>query len=235
MTLPSAWSSLMTSRKEYLSFHAFVQHARAGLLLGRLLTQKEAAAEFRVHGIGPFLLGHSAPWPRPASPSRPGWPAAPPGSGSSRTARGLRHPAHVRRALGGLLRGGAMDPAVAGTAVSAIRTGGASLDTLVLQITELHQKSLFVADFEQLCREAKDRPFRRAVSRCPSGCAKSASRAARSPAPPARLPCRNRRCATSACPSRPGRSPRWWARPAQASPPSSNSWPACTRRTRAAA
>lgn len=60
-------------------------------------------------------------------------------------------------ALGALLWGGGMDLAVAGTAVLAIRTGAASLDTLVLQITELHQESLFVADFERLCREATTR------------------------------------------------------------------------------
>ncbi|MFE2131121.1 hypothetical protein [Streptomyces amritsarensis] len=57
MTLPSAWSSLMISRQRYISFHAFVQHARAGHLLGQLLTQKEAAAEVRVHGVGPLLGG----------------------------------------------------------------------------------------------------------------------------------------------------------------------------------
>ncbi|WP_327169690.1 hypothetical protein [Streptomyces subrutilus] len=58
MTLPSAWSSLTTSKQHYLSFHGFVQHARAGHLLGRLLTQQAAAAEVRVHEVGPFLLGH---------------------------------------------------------------------------------------------------------------------------------------------------------------------------------
>ncbi|MGC3004555.1 ATP-binding cassette domain-containing protein, partial [Streptomyces sp. G35A] len=61
------------------------------------------------------------------------------------------------QAAAALLWGGAMELAVAGTAVLAIRTGAASLDTLVLQITELHQESLFVADFERLCREARTR------------------------------------------------------------------------------
>lgn len=50
-----------------------------------------------------------------------------------------------------------MDLAVAGTAVLAIRTGSSSLDSLVLQMADLHQESLFVADFERLCTEAKVR------------------------------------------------------------------------------
>lgn len=58
MTLPSGWRSLTISKQRYISFHTFVQHARAGHLLGQLLTQREAAAEVRVHEVGPFLLSH---------------------------------------------------------------------------------------------------------------------------------------------------------------------------------
>ncbi|MGW4685525.1 ABC transporter ATP-binding protein [Streptomyces sp. NPDC004244] len=157
MTLPSAWSSLMISRQRYVSFHAFVQHARAGHLLGQLLTQKEAAAEVRVHGVGPFLLGHFRAMAETSEreQSRLARRAARIGlvaDGAGGIATLLTY-----GALGALLWGGAMDLAVAGTAVLAIRTGAASLDTLVLQVTELHQESLFVADFERLCREAKAR------------------------------------------------------------------------------
>ncbi|MFE2288914.1 ATP-binding cassette domain-containing protein [Streptomyces sp. NPDC059443] len=60
-------------------------------------------------------------------------------------------------ALGLLLWSGAMELAVAGTAVLAIRTGASSLDARVLQVTELHQESLFVADFDRLCEEARAR------------------------------------------------------------------------------
>ncbi|MFF8268325.1 ATP-binding cassette domain-containing protein [Streptomyces sp. NPDC016562] len=157
MTLPSAWSSLTIAKQRYISFHAFVQHARAGHLLGQLLTQKEAAAEVRVHGVGPFLLGHFRAMAE---------------TGEREQTRLARRAARIGLiadgaggiatllaygALGALLWGGAMELAVAGTAVLAIRTGAASLDTLVLQITELHQESLFVADFERLCREARTR------------------------------------------------------------------------------
>ncbi|WP_405790401.1 ABC transporter ATP-binding protein [Streptomyces sp. NBC_01367] len=157
MTLPSAWSSLMISRQKYVSFHAFVQHARAGHLLGQLLTQKEAAAEVRVHEVGPFLLGHFRTMAETSEREQTRLARRAARIGLVADGAGGIATLLTYGALGALLWGGAMDLAVAGTAVLAIRTGAASLDTLVLQITELHQESLFVADFERLCREAKER------------------------------------------------------------------------------
>ncbi|MFI5980054.1 ATP-binding cassette domain-containing protein [Streptomyces sp. NPDC051555] len=157
MTLPSAWSSLTISKQRYVSFHTFVQHARAGHLLGQLLTLQEAAAEVRVHGVGPFLLGHFRNMAETSEREQ------------TRLARGAARVGLVADGAGGvatlltygalglLLWNGAMDLAVAGTAVLAIRTGAASLDGLVSQITELHQESLFVADYERLCTEAEAR------------------------------------------------------------------------------
>ncbi|MEU3402891.1 ABC transporter ATP-binding protein [Streptomyces sp. NPDC006670] len=157
MTLPSAWSSLMISRQKYISFHAFVQHARAGHLLGQLLTQKEAAAEVRVHGVGPFLLGHFRTMAETSEREQTRLARRAARIGLVADGAGGVATLLTYGALGALLWGGGMDLAVAGTAVLAIRTGAASLDTLVLQITELHQESLFVADFERLCREATTR------------------------------------------------------------------------------
>ncbi|MFD7033087.1 ATP-binding cassette domain-containing protein [Streptomyces sp. NPDC059917] len=157
MTLPSAWSSLTISKQRYVSFHTFVQHARAGHLLGQLLTLQEAAAEVRVHGVGPFLLGHFRNMAETSEREQ------------TRLARGAARVGLVADGAGGvatlltygalglLLWNGAMDLAVAGTAVLAIRTGATSLDGLVSQITELHQESLFVADYERLCTEAEAR------------------------------------------------------------------------------
>ncbi|MEV6684722.1 ABC transporter ATP-binding protein [Streptomyces sp. NPDC051130] len=157
MTLPSAWSSLMISRQKYISFHAFVQHARAGHLLGQLLTQKEAAAEVRVHGVGPFLLGHFRTMAETSEREQTRLARRAARIGLVADGAGGVATLLTYGALGALLWGGGMDLAVAGTAVLAIRTGAASLDTLVLQITELHQESLFVADFERLCGEATTR------------------------------------------------------------------------------
>ncbi|MEU7604231.1 ABC transporter ATP-binding protein [Streptomyces sp. NPDC041003] len=157
MTLPSAWSSLTISKQRYISFHTFVQHARAGHLLGQLLTQREAAAEVRVHGVGPFLLEHFREMAETSereqtrlarNAARIGL-IADAGSGAATLL--------TYGALGLLLWSGRMDLAVAGTAVLAIRTGASSLDGLVLQMADLHQESLFVADFDRLCVEAKAR------------------------------------------------------------------------------
>lgn len=157
MTLPSAWRSLTISKQRYISFHTFVQHARAGHLLGQLLTQREAAAEVRVHEVGPFLLGHFHQMAETSEreQTRLARNAARIGliaDGASGLAALLTY-----GALGLFLWSGRMDLAVAGTAVLAIRTGSSSLDSLVVQMADLHQESLFVADFERLCTEAKAR------------------------------------------------------------------------------
>ncbi|MGX1887631.1 ATP-binding cassette domain-containing protein [Streptomyces sp. NPDC055287] len=157
MTLPSAWSSLTIAKMCYISFHQFVQHARAGQLLGRLLIDQQAAAEVRVHDVGPFLLTHFRGMAQTSE--REQTRLASEAARKGLIADGATGLATVITygVLGVLLWTGGMDLAVAGTAVLAIRTGSGSLDQLVLQITDLHQEALFVADFEKLCREAAER------------------------------------------------------------------------------
>ncbi|MFD5145848.1 ATP-binding cassette domain-containing protein [Streptomyces sp. NPDC058401] len=157
MTLPSAWSSLTISKQRYVSFHTFVQHARAGHLLGQLLTQQEAAAEVRVHGIGPFLLGHFRGMAETSEREQTRLARNAARIGLLADGAGGLATLLTYGALGLLLWSGAMDLAVAGTAVLAIRTGASSLDSLVLQTADLHQESLHVADYERLCAEAVDR------------------------------------------------------------------------------
>ncbi|MER5994677.1 ABC transporter ATP-binding protein [Streptomyces viridosporus] len=157
MTLPSAWSALTNARRRYASFHTWVQHARAGQLISRLLTEPEAAPEIRVHGVGPFLLRHFRAMSETAEAeqarlarlaARTGLIAA--------TWTGLATVA-TYATLGGLLLAGAMALSVAGTAVIAIRTGSASLETLVLEVNQLHEEALFVGDLQRLYVEAAER------------------------------------------------------------------------------
>jgi ATP-binding cassette subfamily B protein len=157
MTLPSAWSALTIARRRYESFHAWVQHARAGRLISSLLTEPAAAPEIRVHGVGPFLLRHFRAMSETAEAeqarlarleARTGLIAA--------TWTGVAVVA-TYATLGGLLFTGAMSLSVAGTAVIAIRTGSASLDTLVLEINSLHEEALFVGDLQRLYVEAAKR------------------------------------------------------------------------------
>lgn len=157
MTLPSAWSALTTARRRYASYHAWVQHVRAGQLIARLLTEPESAPEIRVHGVGPFLLRHFRTMSETAEAEQARLAGL-----AARTgliAAGWTGLATVATyaTLGGLLLAGAMALSVAATAVLAIRTGSASLNTLVLEVNSLHEEALFVGDMQRLYMEAAER------------------------------------------------------------------------------
>ncbi|MFG2792266.1 ABC transporter ATP-binding protein [Streptomyces sp. NPDC048419] len=164
MTLPSAWSALTIARRRYVSFHTWVQHARAGQLLGRLLIDTQAAPEVRVHNIGPFLLKHFRTMAETAEQEQTRLASLAARTGLIASAwTGLAIVA-TYGVLGLLLWTGAMNLAVAGTAVIAIRAGSANLEALVVQLNYLYEESLFVADLDRLCQEA-DRRLIRATGR----------------------------------------------------------------------
>ncbi|MFD3585199.1 ABC transporter ATP-binding protein [Streptomyces sp. NPDC058683] len=157
MTIPSAWGALTNARRRYESFHTWVQHARAGHLISSLLTEPEAAPEIRVHGVGPFLLRHFRAMSETAEAEQARLARLAARTGLIAAAwTGLATVA-TYATLGGLLLSGAMALSVAGTAVIAIRTGSASLNTLVLEINTLHEEALFVGDLERLYVEAAER------------------------------------------------------------------------------
>ncbi|WP_263980522.1 ABC transporter ATP-binding protein [Streptomyces naphthomycinicus] len=157
MTLPSAWSALTNARRRYESFHTWVQHARAGQLISSLLTEPAAAPEIRVHGVGPFLLRHFRSMSETAEAEQARLSRLAARTGLIAAAwTGLATLA-TYATLGALLLAGAMALAVAGTAVIAIRTGAASLDTLVLEINQLHEEALFVGDLERMYTAAAER------------------------------------------------------------------------------
>lgn len=157
MTLPSAWSALTNARRHYESFHTWVQHIRAGRLISNLLTEPAAAPEIRVHGVGPFLLRHYRSMSESAEAEQARLARLSARTGLIAAAwTGLATVA-TYATLGGLLLAGAMALSVAGTAVIAIRTGSASLGTLVLEINSLHEDGLFVGDLQRLYVEAAER------------------------------------------------------------------------------
>ncbi|MEU0963989.1 ABC transporter ATP-binding protein [Streptomyces sp. NPDC005917] len=157
MTIPSAWGALTNARRRYESFHTWVQHARAGHLISALLTEPEAAPEIRVHGVGPFLLRHFRAMSETAEAEQARLARLAARTGLIAAAwTGLATVA-TYATLGALLLSGAMALSVAGTAVIAIRTGSASLNTLVLEINTLHEEALFVGDLERLYVEAAER------------------------------------------------------------------------------
>jgi ATP-binding cassette, subfamily B, bacterial len=157
MTLPSAWSALTNARRRYESFHTWVQHARAGHLLAGLLTEPAAAPEIRVHGVGPFLLRHFRAMSETAEAEQARLAALAARTGLFAAAwTGLATLA-TYATLGGLLLTETMALAVAGTAVIAIRSGSASLNTLVVEVNQLHEEALFVGDLQRLYVEAAER------------------------------------------------------------------------------
>jgi ATP-binding cassette subfamily B protein len=157
MTLPSGWSALTIARRRYESFHAWVQHARAGRLLGALLIEPEAAPEIRVHGVGPFLLRHFRSMSETAEAEQARLARLAARTGLIAAAWTGLATAATYATLGGLLLAGAMALSVAGTAVIAVRTGSQSLDTLVVEINALHEEALFVGDLQRLYVEAAER------------------------------------------------------------------------------
>jgi ATP-binding cassette, subfamily B, bacterial len=157
MTIPSAWSALTNARRRYESFHTWVQHARAGHLISDLLIEPAAAPEIRVHGVGPFLLHHYRAMSETAEAEQAR--LARLAARTGLIAAGWTGIATVATyaTLGGLLLGGAMALSAAGTAVIAIRTGSSSLDSLVLEVNQLHAEALFVGDLQRLYVEAAER------------------------------------------------------------------------------
>lgn len=157
MTVPRAWNSMAKARRRYISFHRFVQHARAGMLLGRLLIDPQAAPEVRVHDVGPFLLDNYRAMAETSEHEQTRLARLDARSDLLADAATGVATALTYGVLGLLLWSGAMALSVAGTAVLAIRTGSSSLDRLVLQTSDLHQEALFVGDYERLCQEAAER------------------------------------------------------------------------------
>jgi ATP-binding cassette subfamily B protein len=157
MTLPSAWSALTVARRRYESFHTWVQHARAGHLLSGLLTEPESAPEIRLHGVGPFLLHHYRAMSEVAEAEQARLARLAARTGLIAASWTGIATVATYATLGGLLLAGAMALSVAGTAVIAIRSGSASLDSLVLEVNQLHQEALFVGDLQRLCVEAEKR------------------------------------------------------------------------------
>ncbi|WP_030898498.1 ABC transporter ATP-binding protein [Streptomyces sp. NRRL S-474] len=154
MTLPSAWSALTVARRRYESFHAWVQHVRAGRLLGSLLIEPEAAPEIRVHGVGSFLLRHFRAMSETAEAEQARLARLAARTGLIAAALTGLATVATYATLGGLLLAGAMALSVAGTAVIAIRTGSQSLETLVVEVNALHEEALFVGDLQRLHTEA---------------------------------------------------------------------------------
>ncbi|MEU4586591.1 ABC transporter ATP-binding protein [Kitasatospora aureofaciens] len=154
---PRGWGAVRTARRRYASTRAMIQHSRASTLLADMLIRPWSAAELRVHGCGPFLLGHYEHMARAAEQEQGRLARARARTDLlTATLTGLATTAAFAL-LGWLVLGGSMPLAVAGTAVLAIRTGSTSISGLVGHVNDLYEDSLFVADLDQLRRQGHRR------------------------------------------------------------------------------
>ncbi|MGC0378948.1 ABC transporter ATP-binding protein [Streptomyces sp. SAI-229] len=151
---PRGWGAMRVAQERYVSVMSWIEHVRAGRLIGNLLTERSAAQEVRLHAVGPFLLGRYERMAESAEAEQ------------ERLASSKALTEWVASALSGLamaatygamfwlIMAGHMSLAVAGTAVIAVRAGSASLGALVMNINQLHEESLYVRDHGRFLTEA---------------------------------------------------------------------------------
>ncbi|MFJ5779299.1 ABC transporter ATP-binding protein [Streptomyces sp. NPDC093094] len=154
---PRGWGAMRVAQERYVSVMSWIEHVRAGRLIGNLLTERTAAQEVRLHAVGTFLLSR---YQRMAESAE---------SEQERLASSKALTEWVASALSGvamaatygalfwLITAGHMSLAVAGTAVIAVRTGSASLGALVMNINQLHEESLYVRDHGRFLDQAARR------------------------------------------------------------------------------
>ncbi|WP_326790108.1 ABC transporter ATP-binding protein [Streptomyces sp. NBC_00151] len=154
---PRGWGAMRVAQERYVSVMSWIEHLRASRLIGNLLTERTAAQEVRIHGVGPFLLSRYKRMARSAEAEQ------------ERLASSKAITEWVASALSGLamaatygtmiwlVLSGHMSLAVAGTAVIAVRSGSASLGALVMNVNTLHEESLYVRDHGRFLTEAAER------------------------------------------------------------------------------
>lgn len=169
IAVPRAWGSVRTARRRYQSTQTWLTHIRAINALLGLLTSKDAAAEVRVHQLGPFLVDQYRAMARRAEAEQTR--LARERAGTSLLASTLSGAATLATyaLLLVLLLNGAVAVAVAGTAALAIRTGVGSIGTLVSQINTVYDSSLYVADLAELRQAGPRRAIPTGGAAIPAG------------------------------------------------------------------
>ncbi|GHB77935.1 multidrug ABC transporter permease [Streptomyces xanthochromogenes] len=145
---PRAWGAMRVAQERYVSRLTWVEHLRASRLLGNLLTERTAAQEVRVHQVGPFLLTKYEQMATTAESEQRRLATRKAmiellAASMSGVATALTY-----AAVYGMITAGWMSLAVAGTAILAIRSGSASLGSLVMNLNQLNEESLYVRDHE---------------------------------------------------------------------------------------
>jgi ATP-binding cassette subfamily B protein len=154
---PRGWGAMRVAQERYVSVMSWVEHVRAGRLIGNLLTDRTAAQEVRIHAVGSFLLDRYRNMSESAEAEQKRLADDKAVTELVAGAFSGLAIACTYAVMGWLIVAGHMELAVAGTAVIAVRSGSAGLGALVMNINQLHEESLYVQDHERFLTEAARR------------------------------------------------------------------------------
>jgi len=155
--LPGGWAAVRAARIGYITNFALADSHRRKWMLTDLMADRDTAAEMRSFTLRHFMLARVA---RLAAYARDAELTAASRQALTRvTAQvaGGVATAGVYTALGILLAVGALPLAVAGTAVLAIRSAQASLNTLLFAVNQCYEEGLYFSDYLAFCADAARR------------------------------------------------------------------------------
>jgi len=155
--LPGGWAAVRAARIGYITSFALADSHRRKWMLADLMADRHTAAEMRSFTLRHFMLARVA---RLAAYARDAELRA---AGRQTRARvtgqvaGGVATAGVYAALGILLAVGALPLAAAATAVLAIRSAQASLNTLLFAVNQCYEEGLYFSDYLAFCADAARR------------------------------------------------------------------------------
>jgi ATP-binding cassette subfamily B protein/ATP-binding cassette subfamily C protein len=155
--LPGGWAAVRAARIGYITNFALADSHRRKWILTDLMAERRTAAELRSFTLRHFMLARVA---RLAAYARDAQLKAASRQTLVRVtaqAAGGLATAGVYTALGILLALGALPLAFAGTAVLAIRSAQASLNTLLYAVNQCYEEGLYFSDYLTFCADAASR------------------------------------------------------------------------------
>jgi ATP-binding cassette subfamily B protein len=155
--LPGGWAAVRAARIGYITNFALADSHRRKWILTDLMAERRTAAELRSFTLRHFMLERVA---RLAAYARDAQLKAATRQTLTRVtaqAAGGVATAGVYTALGIMLAVGALPLAAAGTAVLAIRSAQASLNTLLYAVNQCYEEGLYFSDYLAFCADAARR------------------------------------------------------------------------------
>ncbi len=155
--LPGGWAAVRSARIEYITNFALADSHRRKWILTDLMAERCTAAEMRSFTLRHFMLARVARLAAYARDAQMKVATRQALTRLSAQAAGGVATAGVYTALGILLAVGALPLAVAGTAVLAIRSAQASLNTLLYAVNQCYEEGLYFSDYLAFCADAARR------------------------------------------------------------------------------